>query len=359
MKKRVAALLMALVMLVGLLPSAVWAEVAVTPVSTAAELAALGGKQISGSYKLTADIDMTGQTMQPIKKFSSGTFDGQGHTISGLTIAASSGNTGLFAETGSGAVIQGIVLQDANVSLSSGSYVGVGALVGRVSGATEIRDCGVSGSVSTSSSSALYVGGLVGYVYEKTTVDGCYGAASVTGGSYSSGKVGGLIGYTYSAADVSNCYVTGEVTSKGAAAGALGYFSTSSSNKVTLTNCYAACDVGGSASYRYPFAYIYSNYLTATNCLYESGRESNKDNTQSGITAMSSDELKAAAGTLGDAFRADLLRADQRRVSHPPLAVCRPQRDLHRHHPRRARRLRPHMERGGAAGQRGRQLHLL
>lgn len=48
MKKRVAALLMALVMLVGLLPSAVWAEVAVTPVSTAAELAALGGKQISG-----------------------------------------------------------------------------------------------------------------------------------------------------------------------------------------------------------------------------------------------------------------------------------------------------------------------
>ena len=96
---------------------------------TAAELAALGGQQISGSYKLTADIDMTGQTMQPIKKFSSGTFDGQGHTISGLTIAASSGNTGLFAETGSGAVIQGIVLQDANVSLSSGSYVGVGALV--------------------------------------------------------------------------------------------------------------------------------------------------------------------------------------------------------------------------------------
>ena len=249
---------------------------------------------------------MTGQTMQPIKKFSSGTFDGQGHTISGLTIAASSGNTGLFAETGSGAVIQGIVLQDANVSLSSGSYVGVGALVGKVSGATEIRECGVSGSVSTSSSSALYVGGLVGYVYATTTVAGCYGAASVTGGSYSSGKVGGLIGYTYSAADVSNCYVTGEVTSKGAAAGALGYFSTSSSNKVTLTNCYAACDVGGSASYRYPFAYIYSNYLTATNCLYESGRESNKDNTQSGITAASADELKAAAGTLGDAFRADL-----------------------------------------------------
>ena len=177
MKKRVAALLMALVMLVGLLPSAVWAEVAVTPVSTAAELAALGGKQISGSYKLTADIDMTGQTMQPIKKFSSGTFDGQGHTISGLTIAATSGNTGLFAETGSGAVIQGIVLQDANVSLSSGSYVGVGALVGRVSGATEIRACGVSGSVSSSSSSALYVGGLVGEV-----AAGADGAADGGGG---------------------------------------------------------------------------------------------------------------------------------------------------------------------------------
>lgn len=235
----------------------------------------------------------------------------------------------------------------------------MGALVGKVSGATEIRDCGVSGSVSTSSSSALYVGGLVGYVYAKTTVDGCYGAASVTGGSYSSGKVGGLIGYTYSAADVSNCYVTGEVTSKGAAAGALGYFSTSSSNKVTLTNCYAACDVGGSASYRYPFAYIYSNYLTATNCLYESGRENNKDNTQSGITAASADELKAAARDARRRLPRGSLRADQRRVSHPPLAVCRPQRDLHRHHPRRARRLRPHMERGGAAGQRGRQLHLL
>lgn len=78
MKKRVAALLMVLVMLVGLLPSAVWAEVAVTPVSTAAELAALGGKQISGSYKLTADIDMTGQTMQPIKNSAAAPSTGRG-----------------------------------------------------------------------------------------------------------------------------------------------------------------------------------------------------------------------------------------------------------------------------------------
>lgn len=305
MKKRVAALLMALVMLVGLLPSAVWAEVAVTPVSTAAELAALGGKTLTGSYKLTADIDMTGQTMQPIKKFSSGTFDGQGHTISGLTIAVSSGSAGLFAETGSGAVVQGIVLQNADISSAGGSYVGVGALVGKNTYDLTVSECSVSGSVRSTSGSAVYVGGLVGYGSGKLTMERCASTADITGGTSSSGRVGGLAGSLSSGSALTDCYAVGALTANSGSAGGLtGYSYGSYSSPITLRSCYAAESIIGSGSNLYALAYA-NNYTTFENCLYvpELG---GKDNTQSGAASVPADALKAAADTLGASFRADL-----------------------------------------------------
>ena len=183
MKKRVVSLLLALVMLTSLVPTTVWAEDAysVAPdtemqdirqerdnegeqeddpalagrpmlstvmpaavtltgsgsqddpylIGTAEELASLGGRSFSGkSYRLTQDIDMENVPMQPIKEFADGTFDGDGHTISNLTISAADGNAGLFAETNSSTVFKDIILHNVSVTLTGGSYAGVGGLIG-------------------------------------------------------------------------------------------------------------------------------------------------------------------------------------------------------------------------------------
>lgn len=85
MKKRALSLLMAFVMVVSLLPATVRAADGTLSgdisVGTAAELAALGGKDIVGNITLTADIDMSNTEMIPIKSLT-GTFNGQGHVIS-------------------------------------------------------------------------------------------------------------------------------------------------------------------------------------------------------------------------------------------------------------------------------------
>ena len=98
MKKRALSLLMAFVMVIGLLPATVRAADSgdtVTgdiSVSSAAELAALGGKDIDGNITLTANIDMSNTEMTPIKSLT-GTFNGQGHVISDLTLTGQAGGS--------------------------------------------------------------------------------------------------------------------------------------------------------------------------------------------------------------------------------------------------------------------------
>ena len=274
-------------------------------IGSAEELASLGGRSFSGeSYRLTQDIDMAGKAMTPIKKFSSGTFDGGGHTISGLTISVSSGSAGLFAETGSSAVIQGIVLQNANISSAGGSYPGVGALVGKNTSDLTVSECSVSGSVHSTSSSAAYVGGFVGYGAGKLTMERCASTADITGGTSSSGRVGGLIGSLSSGSALTDCYAVGALTANSGSAGGLtGYSYGSYSSPITMRRCYAAASITGSGSNLYALTYVY-NYTTFENCLYvpELG---GKGNTQSGTVGVSADTLKAAALTLGDAFQDD------------------------------------------------------
>ena len=135
MKKRILSLLMSFVMLVSLLPASVRAAETVTEeISSAAELAALGGKNLLGkSYRLTDDIDMTGVSMSPIVKLYDGTFDGNGHTISNLTLSGSD-NVGLFSELSSYVTITGLTLKDCTIINTSGKYAGIGTLVGKISG---------------------------------------------------------------------------------------------------------------------------------------------------------------------------------------------------------------------------------
>ena len=307
MKKRVLSLLMSFVMLVSLLPTSVWAAGDVTEIGSAEAFAAMDA---NGSYKLTNNIEVEA----PYNKIFKGTFDGDGHTVTLTLEGYSSGNAGLFAETGTDAVIKNIeVAADVTSNVSSSSY-GTAGLVGKVSGTTTITNCGVTGNVkntATGTYSTAYTGGLVGYQTANLTINDSYTTCEVTSSSLSSSSyTGGLIGkesnyYTLSA---TNCYTTGAVTAaKGYAGGMSGYIYCSASYTHSYTNCYTAgsVTVTGAAGNAYGFAYSYaSTGYNFTNCYYNSINTNGCNRTDAAITAKSSDELKSLT-TLGKGFRAD------------------------------------------------------
>lgn len=364
MKKRVVSLLLALVMLTSLVPTTVWAEdaysvapdtkmqdirqkrdnedeqeddpalagqpmlSAVMPaavtltgsgtkddpyqINSAEELASLGGRSFSGkSYRLTQDIDMENVSMQPIKEFADGTFDGAGHTISNLIISAASGNAGLFAETRSRAVIKDIILHNVSVTLTGGSYAGVGGLIGKITGPTTIQGCGVSGAVTYSGSPCGYVGGLVGYFNGNCTIKESYSRAKIDNkSSDSSSTAGGLLGKTnnYYTLSVTDCYASGDVTAAGGRAGGFtGYVYCSNGYRHTYENCYAAGAVAASEGKDFGFAYSYATTgYSFKKCYYNNtanGEGCNQKDTT--ITGKSADELKALAGELGEAYQKD------------------------------------------------------
>ena len=362
MKKRVVSLLLALVMLTSLVPTTVWAEdaysvapdtemqdirqerdnedeqeddpalagqpmlSAVMPaavtlagsgseddpyqIGSAEDFAAITWQNSSGYFKLTDNITVT----KPCDATFKGTFDGDGHTVT-LTLNVTSGNAGLFGETGGGAVIKNLTV-DADVTSTAGSnYAATAGLVGKVSGSTTVENCGVTGTASntSTSSSPVYVGGLIGYLTGNCTVTNSYSQATVSNtNSASSSSTGGFLGKTsnYYTLTVKNCYSSGDVTAnKGYAGGFTGYVYCSPSYKHIYENCYAAgtVQVTGASSNACGFAYsyAYSGY-TFTNCYYNNTANSEgcnqKDTT---ITGRSADELKALAGKLGEAYRED------------------------------------------------------
>ena len=378
MKKRVVSLLLALVMLTSLLPTAVWAEdaysvapdsetqdvrqeqdkqdeqekqeqekseeqedpalaqqpmlAAVMPaaatlegkgtatepylISTAEDFAAITWQNSSEYFKLTDSITVT----KPCDDIFKGTFDGDGYTVT-LQLDVTSGNAGLFAKTGSGAVIKNVIV-DANVTSSvysyTSSYFGAAGLVGYVDGKTTIDHCGVTGTVkgiSTSSSYAAYVGGLIGVISDKCEITNSYVSATVENANkYSGSYTGGFLGRTSSTytLSVTNCYASGDVTADGGYAGGFtGYVYCSNSNKHTYENCYAAGTVKVTAStgngfgFAYSYAYASTGY-SFTNCYYNNTANSEGCNkTDTTITGKSANELKALAGKLGEAYQKD------------------------------------------------------
>jgi hypothetical protein len=191
-------------------------------------------------YTMTADIDASststwysGAGFVPIGTSYSnflGTFDGGGHTITGLVINRSTTDyVGLFGYIGSGSVVK-------NIGLNGGSVTGhsyVGGLIGYKSGT-------VSNAYATGEEvmgSFSYVGGLVGYNYSGT-VSNAYATGAVTGVS----EVGGLVGYSYYGT-VSNAFATGSVTSEQYVGGLVGV-----NWYGTVSNAYATGSVTGTGS---------------------------------------------------------------------------------------------------------------
>jgi len=193
---------------------------------------AAGGWTLSASYEQTANITLT-SAWTPIgngtgTNLFSGSYDGGGYTISGLTINNPTGNYhGLFgAITGTGAIVKNVGI--VNCEIKSGTYVG--GVAGVVSTGCTVQNCYAMGNVSGSS----YVGGVVGL--SSGTVENCYAMANVSGtGNDIGGVVGGNQGGT-----VQNCYATGNVSGTGNVGGVVGgNQSTASVTTSTLRNCAA------------------------------------------------------------------------------------------------------------------------
>ena len=160
----------------------------------------------SGDWTLTADIDLTGKTQSPIGNYETpftGSFDGAGHTVSGLHIAAGEA-AGLFGVT-EGATVQNLtVVGSAENTFAAetaetrveGRYPGTGGIVGVALSGTTIKNCTSRAAVKGYGN----VGGLCGVVYSfglaTVRIDGCRSEAAVES---LRGNAGGLIGRIYTA----------------------------------------------------------------------------------------------------------------------------------------------------------------
>ena len=230
----------------------------------------VNGGKTDINITLTADIDLTGKDWAPIgTSFSNsytGTFDGGGHTITGLTFTTNDENAGLFGYLNRAGTVKNVVMEGVQIT-SNQIYGGsIGGVVG--SGWGTIENCSVSGSVS----GTVYVGGVVG-VQIGGSITGCSSSATVKG----TVDVGGVAGQTNSSATLTACYATGNVTleiapKKNIAGGSLVGMNAGSS----LLACYATGNVtstGSSTGYMHIGGFLGDNYTTVTACYWKNNQE--------------------------------------------------------------------------------------
>ena len=218
---------------------------------------------------LTADIDLTGKNWTPIgTSFSNkytGTFDGGGHTIKGLTVTTYDQFVGLFGSIGNAGTVKNVMMEDVQITSNRSS-----GFAGGVAGYSDgtIENCSVSGSVS----GTVYVGGVVGAQWEGS-ITGCSSSATVKGMVH----VGGVVGQTNGSATLTACYATGNVTleidpRKNIAGGSLVGFN--GGNGVRA--CYATGNVtstGSSTGNVHIGGFLGDNYTTVTACYWKNNHE--------------------------------------------------------------------------------------
>ena len=228
-----------------------------------------GGKS-DINITLDTDIDLTGKDWTPIgtdyDNSYKGTFDGGGHTITGLTFTTNDEYAGLFGWLNRAGTVKNVVMEGVQIT-SHQIYGGsIGGVVG--SGWGTIENCSVSGSVS----GTVYVGGVVG-VQIGGSITGCSSSATVKG----TVDVGGVAGQTNSSATLTACYATGNVIiemdpKKNIAGGSLVGMNAGSS----LLACYATGNVtstGSSTGYMHIGGFLGNNYTTVTACYWKNNHE--------------------------------------------------------------------------------------
>ena len=228
-----------------------------------------GGKS-DINITLDTDIDLTGKDWTPIgtdyDNSYKGTFDGGGHTITGLTFTTNDEYAGLFGYLNRAGTVKNVVMEGVQIT-SNQIYGGsIGGVVGYSWGT--IENCSVSGSVS----GTVYVGGVVG-AQIGGSITGCSSSATVKG----TVDVGGVAGQTNSSATLTACYATGNVTieinpAKNIAGGGLVGMNAGSS----LLACYATGNVTstGSSTGNVPIGgFLGGNYTTVTACYWKNNHE--------------------------------------------------------------------------------------
>ena len=209
--------------------------------------------KMTDSAKLLADItinedvsgsDATSQKYKwtPLGTDSSkytGTFDGNGHTISGLYINSTAANTGMFGRIGSSAVVKNLTLAD-SVIRSTKNYTG--AITGYIDDAASVTNCHTKNSVQITA--AKYTGGITGYQDDTSTLTRCSNAAEVTGAN----NVGGISGYNWSksSASLTDSYNRGSVSGSNLVGGICAqiYIGGTVSNVYNLGNIQASGTTG-------------------------------------------------------------------------------------------------------------------
>ena len=238
----------------------------------------VNGGKTDINITLDKNIDLTGKGWTPIgTSFDNsykGTFDGGGHTITGLAVTTNDQFVGLFGYLNRAGMVKNVVME--GIQITSNHMFGcTGGVVGYSWGT--IENCSVSGSVS----GTVYVGGVVG-VQIGGSITGCSSSATVKG----TVDVGGVAGQTNSSATLTACYATGNVTieinpAKNIAGGSLVGMNAGSS----LLACYATGNVtstGSSTGKVHIGGFLGNNYTTVTACYWKNNHEQgigyNKEN---------------------------------------------------------------------------------
>lgn len=268
---------------------------AVQNIGTAEAFAAM---EPGGNYQLTEDITVTA----PYAKDFTGTFDGDGHTVT-LKITANTNYVGLFKTLSDGAVVKNVTVEGTvtgkkcvagiagyatdNVKIenckNTASITGtknVGGILGEAYNNEEsisvgIKNCANEGAVNSTGSA---IGGIVGKMEGQNSIIDCYNRGNITGFNNYAGIVGQSTGALV--ATIKNCYSVGAVTAYGASTNA-GYALIGGSKNYALTNCYAIEQDGLKLAYN-------GTNATTEECDFKSA------------SAMQSAEF---AATLGSAFQ--------------------------------------------------------
>ena len=233
----------------------------------------VNGGKTDINITLDTDIDLTGKNWTPIgtdyDNAYTGTFDGGGHTITGLTVTTNDQYAGLFGylgKFGKFCTVKNVVME--GIQITCNHRLGSAGGVAGYSRAVTIENCSVSGSVSGTMRAGGVVGGLNG-----GSITGCSSSATVKGTL----NVGGVAGETNSGATMAACYATGNVTIeidpvKNILGGGLVGFNARGS----VLACYATGNVtstGSSTGNVYIGGFLGGNYTTVTACYWKNNHE--------------------------------------------------------------------------------------
>ena len=233
----------------------------------------VNGGKTDINITLDKNIDLTGKGWTPIgtdyDNAYTGTFDGGGHTITGLTVTTNDEYAGLFGYlsnfNNAAGTVKNVVMEGIQITCNHRSGY-AGGVVGYSWGT--IENCSVSGSIS----GTVSVGGVVGAQRDRS-ITGCSSSATVKGTL----NVGGVAGQTSFGATLTACYATGNViieiapTQNISGGGLVGF-----NDGISLLSCYATGNVtstGSSTGYVHIGGFLGDNYTTVTACYWKNNHE--------------------------------------------------------------------------------------